>query len=142
MMLAGLARLGRDCEVSFTNEGQPVGNLSLAYNYGKKQADGKRATQWIDAALWGERAEKLAEWLKKGKLVYVVLDDVHVHSFEKRDGTVGSTLRARVGQIEFAGGRDDEQQAEKPKPQAGGAAAMEEDIPFAPLGFRGLAYVE
>jgi single-strand DNA-binding protein len=133
MILVGLARLGRDMEISYTNDGQPVGNLSLAFNYGKKGQDGKRPTQWIDAALWGERAEKLGDYMKKGKLIYVVLDDVHVHVYEKKDGSTGTTLRARVGQVEFAGGRDDEQgekPAAKPVAKATSLEDMSSDVPF------------
>ena len=144
-MLAGLARLGRDMEVRYTQAGEAVGTLSLAYNYGKKGSDGKRPTQWIDAALWGDRVDKLGQYLLKGKLLYVVLDDVHIETYEKKDGTTGSALRARVGQIEFAGGKDDEQQARPAKPEkaaGGGAAALDDDVPFAPLGYGALSYVE
>lgn len=103
MILTGLARLGRDAEIRYTPEGTAVANLSLAYNYGKKEADGKRPTQWINASMWGERAEKTVLYLVKGTLINVVLDDVYIETYDKRDGGTGTNLKARLNTFEFAG---------------------------------------
>ena len=66
MKANGLARIGKDAEVRFTPSGAAVANVSLAFTYGKKGDDGKRPTQWVDASLWGQRAESLAPYIKKG----------------------------------------------------------------------------
>ena len=60
MKAFGLARIGRDVELRTTQSGETVAGLSLAFSFGKKGADGKRPTQWVDASLWGKRAEALA----------------------------------------------------------------------------------
>lgn len=146
MILTGIARIGRDAEVRYAPDGTPVANLSLAYNYGKKDAQGNRPTTWIDASLWGERATKLAEYLKKGQQLCVVLDDVHVNVYQKGDGSTGTSLKARVSSIEFAGSRADSAASSQIKPDAPGGAKerapaaaggpaskfddLEEDIPF------------
>ena len=101
--LFGLCRLGRDVDLRYTADGQPVANLALAFEYGRKGPDGKRPTQWIDASLWGKRAESLAPHLPKGTRLAVTLDDVHVETFQRRDGTEGSKLLGQVSSIEFAG---------------------------------------
>ncbi len=103
MILSGVARLGRDIELRHTASGETVGSLALAWNYGRKGEDGNRPTQWVDASLWGERAEKLKGYLLKGQQISVVLEDPHVEIYEKKDGTMGASLRARVGSIEFCG---------------------------------------
>lgn len=100
----GLARLGRDCEIRYTPDGTAVANLSLAFSYGKKDADGKRPTQWVDGAVFGKRAEALAPYLLKGGLVSVTLEDTHIETFKGRDGTPGTKLSARVIAIDLAGG--------------------------------------
>ena len=105
MILTGIGRLGGDVEIRHIADGTAVGNLSLAFNYGKKDSDGKRPTQWVSASLWGDRAEKLSEYLKKGTLISVVLDDVHVETYDRKDGGTGTTLRGRVNVLEFAGGK-------------------------------------
>jgi single-strand DNA-binding protein len=96
----GLARLGRDAEVRFTNDGTPVASLSLAFSYGKKGQDGKRPTQWVDGSLWGARAEALAPYLTKGAMVVAYLDDVHIETYQGRNGE-GHKLAGRVTDLEL-----------------------------------------
>ena len=135
--LIGLARLGRDCELRTTQSGDAVANLSLAMDYRNGR---EKATQWVDGALYGRQAETLAQYLVKGKLICVTLDDVHIEAFQRRDGTEGTKLVGRVSKLELAGGRDDgertappaQRQAPKPAPKASADAFgdMEDDVPF------------
>lgn len=50
-MFNKLCRIGNDPEVRFIQSGDAVLSLSLAYAYGRKGSDGKRPTQWLDAAI-------------------------------------------------------------------------------------------
>lgn len=141
--LIGLARLGRDAELRYTQSGDPVAALSLAFTYGRKGEDGKRPSQWVDAAIWGKLAEAITPYLKKGGSVFVVLDDVHIETFQKRDGGEGHKLAGRVSTIELAGGTQQPQApaasqrpASRPAPQRAsqptgtGFDDMDDDIPF------------
>ena len=137
--LVGLFTLGRDAELRATQGGDQVASLALAYNYGRKGQDGKTPSQWVDAALWGERAVKLNEYLTKGTQFYMQLDDLHVETYDKRDGGQGVKLVARVNQIEFVRGQA-QRPAAAPKPAAPAPAPaakpasgfddMSDDIPF------------
>lgn len=102
----GMMRLGRDAELRYTPNNEAVANLSLAYQYGKAGQDGKRTTQWVDATLWGKRAESLAQYLKKGGLHCFTLDELHIETFRRQDGTDGTKLAARVLDVEL-GARPD-----------------------------------
>lgn len=102
--LFGLAYLGRDAELRYTPKAEAITNLSLAFEYGQRGEDNKRPVQWIDAALWGTRAERLASHLKKGRLLSVTIDDIHIEQYEGRDGKA-SKLVGTIGRIEFAGER-------------------------------------
>jgi len=136
--LVGLFTLGRDAELRTTSNGDQVASLALAYNYGRKGADGKTPSQWVDAAFWGERAAKLVEYLTKGSQFYIQLDDLHVETYDKRDGGQGVKLVARVGQIEFVRAQrpaaaPKAPPAPAPKPAAStgsGFDDMDDDIPF------------
>lgn len=140
MILTGLARLGRDAVLRYMSDGTPVANLALAYNYGQKDHGGKRPTQWVEAALWGKRAEALVPHLLKGTALDVVLDDVRLDEWVRQDGTPGKPkLVGRVINVEFAGRaleRGAEQNApgsappvpSAPTPAPGGFDS--DDIPF------------
>lgn len=135
--LIGLARIGRDAEVRYTNTGDPVASLSLAFSYGRKGPDGKKPTQWVDAALWGRLAEALAPYLTKGTQVYVLLDDVHVETYQQRDGSQGVKLAGKVATIELASGQaarpaEQESRPHQAKPAAAGSGFddMDDDIAF------------
>ena len=126
MLMTGLARLGNDPEVRYTPDGKPVMDMSLAFNYGRK-VDGKQPSQWISATMWGDRCEKLRPYLTKGQLVFVSMTEPHIEEYKRKDGTTGVSLRARVGELEFAGSRPQEQAA----PDKGrGFDDMADDIPF------------
>lgn len=136
--LVGLFTLGRDAELRSTAQGEKVASLALAYTYGRKGQDGKTPTQWVDAALWGDRAAKLAEYLTKGSQFYMQLDDLHVETYDKRDGGQGIKLVGRVGAVEFTRGQRTAAPAPTPAAKApapapkpsGGFADMDDDIPF------------
>jgi single-strand DNA-binding protein len=128
-VLTGLFRLGRDAEVRYTQGGDAVAQIALAYNYGRKGEDGKQPSQWIDASLWGKRAESLAQYLTKGSTISAVLSDVHIRTYEKKDGGQGFAMSARVLDLEFAGKPQGVQQQAKPAPKPAAKPASA-DVPF------------
>lgn len=138
MKANGLARIGKDAEVRFTPGGTAVANVSLAFTYGKKGDDGKRPTQWVDASIWGQRAEPMAPYLLKGKQIVAYLEDVHLQTYTKGDGTQNTKMVARLADLEFvaSGEQASSQPKPQPKPQAApqsqgsGFDDMDDDIPF------------
>lgn len=149
MKAFGLARLGRDAEIRTTSQGESVATLALAFSYGRKGSDGNRPTQWVDAALWGKRAEALAPYLLKGGLVSVSLEDVHIETFDGKNGP-GHKLAARVVDVELAspkqaGAAPAPRHAPAPAPRpaptpsaGSGFDDMTDDVPFRdPVSYRG-----
>ncbi|SEP58598.1 single-strand DNA-binding protein [Pseudomonas sp. NFACC02] len=113
--LTDIGRLGRDAELRYTAAGDAVCNLPLACEYGRKGQDGKRPTQWVDATLWGKQAEAMAPYLLKGQQLHFTIDDAHVETFDKADGSKGVKLTGRVIIIKFASSPP--QQQSQPAPQ-------------------------
>ena len=130
MILAGVTRIGNDPSVRYTTDGTPVLDLSLAYNHGKKQDDGKKPTQWVKATLWGPRAEKMAQYLTKGTQVFVSCSDVFVETYERKEGGQGFSLKVRIDIIEFVGGPKSEPTDKPAAPKASSISELDDDIPF------------
>lgn len=100
-ILTGVFKIGRDAENRFLPNGEVVCNVSMVYNYGKKGQDGKKPSQWVDASLWGSRAEALSQYLIKGTSIFAVLEDIHVETYAKKDGTSGTKLTGKIGNLDI-----------------------------------------
>jgi single-strand DNA-binding protein len=139
MKAFGVARIGRDVELRYTAQGEAVASLSLAFSYGRKGHDNKQPTQWVDAALWGKRAEALAPYLAKGHQIGVTLEDVHIETYTGKNGE-GHKLVARVLDVQLIGNQAAASAATaRPAPAAkavqpalagSGFDDMDDDIPF------------
>ena len=138
-------RLGHDASLRSTPDGKPVLNFSLAVDTGWGD---RRETLWIDCTLWGERGEKLAPHLSKGKQL-TVAGDVGLRTWDKRDGSAGAALTCNVQRLTLQGGgaggepassgagfdmkAAERNEAAKPRPvstPAGAQPDFDDDIPF------------
>lgn len=96
------ARCGSDMEVRFTQNGDPIGTVSLAVRLGKKdKQSGEYLTQWVRASLWGKRAESLAPYIKKGSLHAFHLRDLRIEEFTGKDGSVKTSMVAEIDDVEL-----------------------------------------
>jgi single-strand DNA-binding protein len=72
VMLIG--RLGQDPKISYTQSGSPVVNMSLATDEGYKDRQSGQfveRTEWHRVVVFGQPAEFCANYLAKGRLVFV-----------------------------------------------------------------------
>ena len=84
VMLIG--NLGKDAETRYTPSGAAVTNFSLATARSLKDpqtGEWKDATDWHDVVVW--RAEKIADYLTKGRQVYVE-GRLQTRSWEDQNG--------------------------------------------------------
>ena len=139
--LTGLFTLGRDAETRVTQGGTTVVQLAVAYNYGRKGEDGKKPSQWVRASMFGKQAEALAPYLLKGKQVSLVIRDLHIATFQKQDGSTGTSLEGVADFDDFARGPKQDgyapapaaapRPAPAPAPRASsGFDDMDDSIPF------------
>jgi len=120
-------RLGRDSELRTTQGGDKVLSFSIADDGGYGE---KRRTQWIDCALWGKRAESLAQYLSKGSLVEIS-GSPSVRTYESK-GEHKAVIQVNVQEVKLHGGG---QKADKPVADRGRATRGDDlddgsDIPF------------
>jgi single-strand DNA-binding protein len=123
-MFCNVFRLGRDAELRFTQNGDAVASIALAYEFGYSKNKG---TQWIEAAVFGKTAEALALYLTKGKQIYAELDDLRNEEYQGK-----TRMKARAVKITLIGSKSE--QSEEPRKQKSNgivpAADLNEDVPF------------
>lgn len=128
MKTIGLCRIGKDAELRYTPAGDPVLNLSLAYNYGRKGQDGKQPVQWINATMWGGRGEKMQQYLTKGVAIVATIGDIHVREWEG-NGKKGYALEGRLEDFSFAS-KPESRPAQTASQPAQDDGFSDEEIPF------------
>ena len=102
-----IGNLGRDPELRYTQSGQPVVNFSIATteSWNKKDGSGREEkTEWHRIVAWGRTAELCAQYLSKGRQVYVE-GRLQTREWENRDGQKQRTTEIVANTVQFIGGR-------------------------------------
>ena len=121
--------LGRDAEIKYLNNGDPICNFSVADSQGRD-----KPTIWWSCTLYGKRAEALSQYLTKGQSVTVV-GTITEREWQDKEGNKRKSMDVRVSEISLQGGRKDSEPQEErraaPKPApAQDSFDSEEDLPF------------
>jgi single-strand DNA-binding protein len=130
-----IGNLGRAPELRSTTSGQPVANFTLATTetWNKRDGSGKEEkTEWHRIVAWGRTAELCAQYLAKGRTVYVE-GRLQTREWTDKEGQKRYTTEIVAQTVQFLGG--------KGAPGAGAAAAStpdagasepppDDDIPF------------
>lgn len=120
-------QLGRDAEVRFLPNGDPVANFSIADSQGKD-----KDAIWWNCQLFGKRAESLGQYLVKGQSV-TITGSVSQRKYTDKNGVEKISTDVRVNDVALQGGRKENtapQQAPKPKNQSRSFEDMDDDVPF------------
>lgn len=121
-----MGRLTKDPELRKTNSDTAFATFSLAVDNTIKEADGTRATLFIDCRIFGSQAESLVKYTRKGSKV-AVDGSINQRNFVRQDGTKGKAIEIYVDSVTFL----------DPKPEADEEAKEPnvEDIPDDALPF-------
>lgn len=100
-----MGNLTRDPELRQTPTGQSVTSFSLALNRSYKAADGEwqEATDYIDIVAWGPLAERVAQYLSKGRRC-LVQGRLQSRSWEQ-DGAKRSKVEVLANDVTFLDSR-------------------------------------
>ena len=103
-----VGNLGRDPELKYTPQGTPVCTFSLATNERRKDPQGapKDLTTWFRVTLWGRQAETAAQYLQKGRAVYVE-GRLRVEEYTGKEGAPRHSLEVTATDLQFIGGGRD-----------------------------------
>ncbi|MBV9304078.1 MAG: single-stranded DNA-binding protein [Acidobacteriaceae bacterium] len=100
-----IGNLGRDAETKFTPSGAAVTRFAIATTRSWKDQqtnEWKEETNWTNVVLW--RQENLANYLSKGKQVYVE-GRLQTRSYDDKDGKKVYTTEVIAEEVILLGGR-------------------------------------
>ena len=102
-----IGNLGKDPEVRYTSGGQAVANLRIATSrtwMDKGSGQKKEETEWHDVEVWGKQAETVAQYLAKGRQVYVEGRLKTDKWQDKQSGQERSKVKIVAESVRFIGG--------------------------------------
>ncbi len=101
-----VGHLGRDPELRYTQSGQPVANFTLATSesYSKRDGEREERTEWHRIVAWGRLAEICAEYLSKGRQVYIE-GRIQTREWEDREGEKRRTTEIVAREMQMLGRR-------------------------------------
>jgi single-strand DNA-binding protein len=100
-----IGNLGRDPEVRFTSNGRAVARFSVATSEVWKDAEGNRQerTEWHNIVVWGKQGETCAQYLAKGRQVYVE-GSIRNSSYDDKSGNKRYVTEIIAQRVRFLGG--------------------------------------
>jgi len=100
-----VGNLGRDAELRYTPGGAAVATSNMATTevWNDKSGQRQEKTEWHRVVLWGKSAESLAEYLTKGKQIYVE-GRLQTRQWDDKDGNKRYTTEIRGDRIVLLGG--------------------------------------
>lgn len=126
-----LASVGSVNDMRYTPSGTAVFSFSLAQDLGpvKDGKEGERKTNWWRVTLWGDMAERWAEKITKGTLVFVVGEPGEPQIYQdKKTGEHKVSLQFNGRTIRV--GRDTAAAAPGEMSVGQSSGGHDEDIPF------------
>lgn len=99
-----VGRITRDLEIRRGASGVGVLPFTLAVDDARKTADGNRATNFIPCKAFGNSADLIAKYCRKGSLI-AVSGTLQSSTFERRDGTKATSIEVNVNNFTFCGAK-------------------------------------
>ncbi len=145
-----IGNLGADPEVRYTANGTAVANFNIATSeqWNDKQGERQERTEWHRIVVWSKLAELCAEYLGKGRKVYVE-GRMQTRQWEDREGNKRYTTEVVAQNVTFldskSGGHEHTPQGDpqsqggpqqsqgNPQSQGGGYTPppmTDDDVPF------------
>jgi single-strand DNA-binding protein len=127
-----IGNLGNDPEMKYSANGAPFLRFNVASNFRARTPEGQweDKTEWVRCTVFGQRAESLSQYLRKGMRVFVD-GRLEARPWTDQQGGVRAGLELVASDVEFMSSRsEDEQRASgggggggeyrEPRPSGGG----------------------
>ena len=127
-----VGNLGRDPEMRYTPNGDPVTTLNVASNRQYSTSGGERVkeTIWFRVTVWGKQAESANTYLSKGSSVLIEdrlqpdKETGNPRTYTRSDGSTGASFEVTAQTVRFLTPRGSSESSDN------GQGLSDEDIPF------------
>ncbi len=129
-----LGNLGQDPELRHTPSGKAVATLRIATNEQWTDQSGERQerTEWHSVVVWGRQAENCAQYLSKGRQVFIE-GRIQTRKWQDKEGNDRYSTEIVADRVQFVGGRagsgSGASAMDSEKPDMG-APPADDDVPF------------
>jgi len=105
-----IGNLGSDPDMRYSASGSPFLRFNVASNYRVRSPEGEwqDRTEWVRVTVFGQRAESLSQYLKKGMRVYVE-GRLEARPWTDQQGQIRSGLEVTALDVEFMSSRADDE---------------------------------
>ena len=112
-----IGRLGKDPETRYMTNGEAVTNFSIATSetWKDKSGDKQEKTEWHNITAYRKLAEIIAQYVKKGSLIYIE-GKLQTRKWQDKEGKDRYTTEIIADQMQMLGGKTEQQ--DKPEPAA------------------------
>lgn len=144
-----IGHLGKDPEVRYLPNGDPVANFSIACSETWKDKSGEKQekTEWVRISAFGKLAEIIGQYLVKGSQVFIS-GKMQTRKWQNKEGQDRYTTEIVANEMKMLGGRASGGDTGMDRPASSGAKParpaaslaapgggsgfddMEDDIPF------------
>lgn len=132
-----IGNLGRDPEMRYTPNGQPVTSFSVASNrrYTISSGEQREETEWFNVSAFGKQGELCNQYLTKGRQVYLE-GRLRSRSYTARDGQTRFVNEITLTDVQFLSQGTGTREAGSPSGSGPGvdddgpAADEIDDLPF------------
>ncbi len=133
-----IGRLGRDPEMRYMPNGDPVTSFSLATDraYTDKSGGKVKETTWFRVSVFGKQAETVNQYLSKGKMALVegrLTVDVKTggpKTYTRQDGTVAANFEITAQTVRFLSPKDESSGSGPVEGVDSGSSEGGDNIPF------------
>jgi len=110
-----IGNLGRDPEMKYTPEGQPVTSFSIASNRNYKTSNGEKReeVEWFNVTAWGKLGETCNQYLVKGQQVYIE-GRLKSRTYQTQNGETRFSNDIMLSSVEFLGKGPGESSKDEP----------------------------
>jgi len=129
-----LGNLGGDPDLRYSPEGRAFLRMNVASN-GRARGQGgawEDRTKWVRVTVFGQQAERLAQYLRKGSRIYAD-GRLEARPWTDQSGTIQAGLELIANDVQFMSPRADEERSRQPVAAGSRPTPDEgdlEDLPF------------